>query len=168
MPWPTSPAGSSTSAHRPQTWRTATGCPTSWNPLQQYAEHIDGRRPNADTYQIPKAIRPRPYPKALATVKARAREALRFAGELTPRIRDVFCIAARIELAIGPGDESRDDLFWLVDELGAAVAILFRQILAATPYLTNFTTMATVKGMLSAGGPPLTPSPLVGLPIPPA
>ncbi len=59
--------------------------------------------------RIPTAICPRPYPEALATIGSHAQEALRLAGELSPRIADVYRLGPvrRATIQAGDGPRSR-------------------------------------------------------------
>jgi hypothetical protein len=126
--------------------------PNIGEPGRQYGEYLDGLQPNPDGTQsirrIPTALSPRPYPEALTVISSRGQEALRFANELSPRIRDIFCTAVRIDLGLPTEGESVDRLVGGLDYLGEAAAILFRQILEATEYMARFHTMAQVETMV--------------------
>ncbi len=79
---------------------------------------------------------------------------MRLANELNPRIADLFCTAVRIELglpATPEGADIRGDLYETFHDLGQASAILYRQILEATPNFVNFKTMASVSEKVLAG-----------------
>ncbi|MCI0464321.1 MAG: hypothetical protein L0Z62_45890 [Gemmataceae bacterium] len=123
--------------------------PDMGEPIRQYGEYLDGlpRNPDGTTTvrRTPTALCPRPYPAALTVISSRGQEALRFANELSPRIRDIFCTAVRIDLGLPIEGESVDRLVGGLDYLGEAAAILFRQILEATPNIASFVTMAHVQ-----------------------
>ncbi|MBI2808669.1 MAG: hypothetical protein HYX68_27080 [Planctomycetes bacterium] len=123
-------------------------------PFEQYRKYLDGLRPNPDgtttVHRIPTAIRPRPYPEALAVISGQGQEAVRFASELSPQITDIFCMAVRIDLGLAAEGENVDHLVGGLDHLGEAVAILFDQILEATANMARFVTIAPVKAMVMA------------------
>jgi hypothetical protein len=121
-------------------------------PIQQYGDYLDGLQPNRDgstfVERIPTALRPRPYPEALAVISGQGQEAVRFASELCPQITDIFCTAVRIDLGLPADGENVNQLVGGLDHLGEAAGILFNQILEATANMARFATMAPVKAMV--------------------
>lgn len=126
--------------------------PNMGEPLRQYQEYLDGLPPNRDgsvnVRRIPTALRPRPYPEALAVISGQGQEAVRFASELSPQITDIFCTAVRIDFGLPAAGENVDRLVGGLDHLGEAAAILFNQILEATANMARFVTMAPVRTMV--------------------
>lgn len=132
--------------------------PNMGEPINQNREYLDSLKPNragiTHVKWTRKEIRRRPYPEAVELISQRTQDAVRFAKELDARITDVFCTAARVELgleATEEGEKIRHDLYDKLAELGQASAILYRQILEATPNLIAFKTMAQVKFMAGTG-----------------
>jgi hypothetical protein len=132
--------------------------PSMREPVHKYGAYLDSLKPNPDgtttVERIPTPIRPRPYAEALQVIGRRSQDATRLAAELEPRIADLFCTAARVELglpATPDGEHTRADLYARLDELGQASAILYRQILEDTPNIADFKTLALAREMVTSG-----------------
>lgn len=114
---------------------------------QVLAASRPGRRPRP-----PKPLRPRPYRPTVEQIDCWLAAADRITSELGPRVRDLFCTAARIELSRPEPDiGSRDRLYSSLHGLGRATLVLLGQVITLARHLSEFTTMEHVEAAIRFG-----------------
>ncbi len=135
--------------------------PDFLEPHRQLAQALAVSRPGRRV-RPPKPLRPRRYRPTVEQIDRWLAEADRITGELGPRVRDLFCTAARIELSLPrPDPRPRESLYSYQDELGRATLLLLGQMIPLARHLSTFTTMEHVQAAIEfgAGEPETDPPP---------
>lgn len=125
--------------------------PDFFEPHRQFDQALAAQKPGRRV-RPPKRLRPRPYGPTVEQIDRWLAEAGRVTGELWPRVRDVFCTAARIDLSLPEPDSGpRDSLCSYQDELGRATLILLGQVITLVRHLSEFTAMEQVEAAIAFG-----------------